>query len=339
MSREEGKELREGESSLNQDIADQLALIGSYYEAEGNIYRARAYNEAAERIAKYPRVITSGTEARMNIRGVGESISADIDEYLLTGSMRRLRDLEEKNKERFDTLQLFSGIFGIDMKIANKFYNEGYRTLEDLWFKAPLTPAQKIGILYRKHLVLRIPREEMDRINNRITEILYSLDPNLKFVIAGSYRRGEASSGDIDLLVQGNGHILEEIVEALDKSGILVAKLAKGRSQYMGILRLGPDFNAHRIDILLIPKESWATGLMHFTGSKMFNILIRRRARELGLKLNQYGLFEIDTHSQIPVKTEEGIFQILGIKYLSPEERTPNLSSLPMISESEETSN
>jgi len=303
----------------NQDISEQLFLISSYYLAEGDTYRARAYSNADTAIQRHPVAITSGSQAREELRGIGVSIASDIDAYLNTGSITRLRQLEEKHAEKKRILDLFLSIYGIGPVTANKFYELGYRTLEDLWYKASLTPAQKLGILYRKHLSLRIERYEMDLINDRITELLTEYDPDLEFIIAGSYRRNEPTSGDIDLLIKGSeGISLQDIVRYLEDNGLIVGTFALGMSKFMGILRLSDQYNAHRLDILIINPESWATALLYFTGSQRFNILLR---------LNEYGLFDQEGR-RLPTETEEDIFDYLGIRYLSPEERRSDLQKL-----------
>lgn len=315
--------------SVNYDLADKLALIASYYTQDGDYYRAKAYSAAAQRICEYPTPITSGAEAQKEIPRVGTSLAYDIDEYLTTGQITRLQQLEQSHADRSQIIKLFMSIHGIGSVTANKFYDRGYRTLEDLWFKARLTSAQRLGIEYSEHLKLKIPREEMDLINNQLNAIFQPL--NLEWLITGSYRRGEPESGDIDVLIkQKPGITLADIVDQLKKAGLLVGDLALGASKYLGIIQL-PEFNAHRIDLLLIPEHNWAYAILYFTGSQRFNILIRQRAKDLGLRLNEYGLFD-EQGNLYPADTEQQIFEYLGVKYLSPIERTRNLMSLPLYS-------
>src|SRR5581483_686210 len=123
----------------------------------------------------------------------------------------------------------------IGPKTASKFYDLGHRTLKDLWFAAPISQGTKDSIYYRDHLKERIPRSEMDLINKRIGEVMRKIDPDLKWMIAGSYRRGEPTSGDIDLLLQGKGKVdLHSIVDELHKEGLLVADLAGGERPKKG---------------------------------------------------------------------------------------------------------
>jgi DNA polymerase/3'-5' exonuclease PolX len=280
-------------NSPNSALADALARIARIYEQENDTYRARTYEEAARQIGSSPTPITSGAQARREFRRIGPSLEHDIDEFVQTGSIQRLRNLEQNTADRRQVIDLFESIYGIGPVKANQFYNEGFRTLEDLWFAEPsvLTSAQRLGIVYREHLKLRIPRYEMDLIRQRLGEILTAYDPNLQWVIVGSYRRGEAESGDVDVLIeQAPGISLEDIVNRLKQAGIIAGDLGLGRSKYFGILRL-PGYNGHRLDLLIIPQHNWPFAELYFTGSAQFNILMRQRAEDLGLRLNEYGLY------------------------------------------------
>lgn len=166
----------------------------------------------------------------------------------------------------------------------------------------------------------------MDLINQRIGEIL---DPHgIKWQIAGSYRRGEPSSNDIDLLVQSGEHFsMEDLIELLRP--YLPATLAFGPSKFMGMFRLSDDYYGHRIDIRIIPRVSFAPALMYFTGSQRFNILMRQRAIDIGMLLNEYGVYRGDEF--IYTQDETDIFAALGVVYMAPEERTRTLNALPLV--------
>lgn len=313
--------------SHNKDLADVLGLIASYYIMARDTYRAKAFSNAAIKISQYPIVILSGAQARRELTGIGDSIQTAIDEYISTGTIQRLRELEAKFADRTQTIDYFRSFYGIGPITAVKFYNQGFRTLEDLWFKGNLTDAQKIGIMWRQHIELRVSREEINIINEKIAQIL---DPyHIKWIIAGSYRRGEPSSGDIDVLVESRNNLdMDGLIRLLQS--ILPATLAQGTSSYRGIIRIDDQHNGHRIDIRLIDSVAFPAALLYFTGSQRFNILMRQRAIELGYTLNEYGLYDKQGIPQ-QVASEEDIFRILRIKYISPEVRTKTVSNLEFI--------
>lgn len=306
----------------NEEIANNLALLANYYTMAGDTYRARAFNTAANAVIEAPYIITSGKQAQKEFVGIGKSSADIIDEYLSTGQVQRLRELEQQFVEQRRIIDYFRSFYGIGPRKAIDFYNQGFRTLADLWNNAQLTSAQRLGILWREHFKLRIDRAEMDLINQRISELLNP--QNIKWEIAGSYRRDEASSGDIDVLIESQpGVDMNYIINLLRP--LIADTLAQGTAMYRGILRLSPEFNGHRIDVRIIDPANYAAALMYFTGSQQFNILMRNRAIELGLSLSEYGL---PGHT---INSEQDIFDILRVRYMAPVERTKVLTKLPTL--------
>jgi DNA polymerase (family 10) len=61
--------------------------------------------------------------------------------------------------------------------------------------------------------------------------------------------------------------------------------------------------------------------MQYFTGSKEHNILVRSRALKLGLTLNEYGLFKLETEERVAGATEEEIYAALGLPWIPPELR------------------
>lgn len=319
--------------SRNKDLADTLDTIAEYYVMTRDKFRAMAFSNAAAKIAEHPIGITSGAQARRELTGIRDSIQSAIDEYMATydedkktGTIKRLQELEARfdYPGRKDIITLFRSIYGIGSVSAVKFYSQGLRTLQDLWERGNLNEAQKLGIIWRLHINLRIPRTEMDLINRTIGSILNPY--GIKWVIAGSYRRKEQSSGDIDILIESLPDLNMHGVIHLLKS-YLPATFAQGPTKFMGMFRLDEHYNAHRIDIRLIKASQYGYSLMYFTGSQRFNILMRQRAIELGLTLNEYGLF--DQNGRLyPAESEEEIFNLLKVRYIPPIERIKTINAL-----------
>ena len=143
--------------------------------------------------------------------------------------------------------------------------------------------------------------------------------------LVGSYRRGAADSGDIDVLLLGGTRAgqdkFKQLVTELKDSYILET-LASGPKKFMGICQLDDGHPARRLDLLLTPPEEYACAIFYFTGSQAFNIAVRKRALELGYTLNEHALTSLDAAPPPPVmKTERDIFEFLKIKYVSPENR------------------
>ena len=132
--------------ATNKELADVLNQIGVYYKLDRDTYRTKTFFKAAAALSEYPDSITSGKQVQKDVHGVGKSVSAVIDEYLTTGEVQRLNDLELKHRDKKAVMDLFTEVHGIGPVSALKYFNEGYRTYEDLE-QAPLTHAQRIGFM------------------------------------------------------------------------------------------------------------------------------------------------------------------------------------------------
>ncbi len=307
---------------------ERLALIfdDMARDPNKNTYQKRAYKSAADSIRRYDKPITSGAQVKKEIRGIGKSISEKIDEVLATGKLKFLEERPEEVKEKESVIKQFEKIHGVGPKIAEKWYSEGYRSLEDLAkIYDKMTNAQKLGYVYFNQLNQRIPRSEIDQYKIVLSDLWRQL--GFEFEIAGSYRRGEPDSGDIDVVGKYKvGVDLNSLLQILSQKQMVLGTLAIGPNKYNGIIRLGEGFNARRFDIQLVDEVSWPYALLYFTGSKQLNIEMRAKAGSMGYTLNEYGMFDT-SGVPYPAKNERDIFNFLGLKYLEPNERSVMLKA------------
>jgi DNA polymerase (family 10) len=75
-----------------------------------------------------------------------------------------------------------------------------------------------------------------------------------------------------------------------------------------------------QVDVRIFGEEEYGAALVYFTGSKDHNIALRNLAIESGYKLNEYGLFD-QNGSRLAGKTEDGVYEKLGLRYIPPELR------------------
>lgn len=328
---------------FNRPLINHFRQLAEYERLSKQVYRAKAFGTVADQLTKYGSPITSSAQVA-NLPGVGDSSIKIIDQFLVSGQTQRLNDLKVALPEA-ETIKLFMTIHGIGLVHAQEFYKLGYRTIADLWYKADLDRVQRLGILWREHVNLRILRVEVELIKQRIGDLLNPY--GFRWEIAGSYRRDEPISNDIDVLVEAKPGIeLEQVVQIL--SSILPVTFSSGDNKFLGMVRLGPTYNAHRLDIVYIKPSltpvtvpgnddsSYYYALLYFTGSKRFGELIRQRANVLGATLNEHGMRPTASKKDsktnwYPVGSEADIFRYLGIQYLSPRYRTNNLTELPLV--------
>jgi len=131
-------------------------------------------------------------------------------------------------------------------------------------------------------------------------------------LIVGSLRRQVPKVKDIDFLVLGNDETSHDIINKLEKDKIEI--LSSGNKKIM------LTYYDKRIDIFFTSKSDLVPALLHFTGSKIFNIRMRQKAKQLGYTLNQYGLFD-SKGNKIKIRSEKTIFKLLGFDYKLPQER------------------
>jgi DNA polymerase (family 10) len=137
--------------------------------------------------------------------------------------------------------------------------------------------------------------------------------PSVKQVsAAGSARRLKETVGDLDVLATADDSA--EPMDALAKHPLVEKVLARGETKQRVRLKGGLE-----MDLRVVPEESYGAAMQYFTGSKEHNIVIRRRAQERGLKLNEYGVFCGD--EQVAGRTEEDVYAAVGLPWIPPELR------------------
>jgi DNA polymerase/3'-5' exonuclease PolX len=161
----------------------------------------------------------------------------------------------------------------------------------------------------------RFTRQEADKV---IQEVIPALNAvGLKYEVCGSYRRGKADVGDIDILVTGKS-LGKKLDSELSKLNV--------EMDWSGSDKVGFQLNGMHVDIKWVPKESWGAGLLHHTGPWGFNIKLRSVAKKKSWLLNEYGLYTREDRRPIAQKTEKEILLSLmneesAIRLLNPSER------------------
>src|SRR3954454_15928335 len=150
--------------------------------------------------------------------------------------------------------------------------------------------------------------------------------------VAGSYRRGRETIGDIDLLVDAED--AETVMDQLGRFEELATVLGRGDTKMS--IRLGRGL---QIDLRVVPAKSFGAALQYFTGSKDHNVVLRGMAKDVGLRVNEYGVFrspknepsaeegsesnfkDIDSPLYVAGRTEEEVYEALGLPWFPPEIR------------------
>ncbi|EPT00045.1 hypothetical protein FOMPIDRAFT_58109 [Fomitopsis schrenkii] len=328
----------------NQDVIDKLNELKEVHKSkmgDEDKWRVYAYDKAIRALRSYPTRIRSLEEARA-IKGIGDKTAQKIVEILKTGDLRRIA---YEKTEDVTAISLFQGIYGVGRHTAFKWYNSGCRTLDDIFARKggiKLSACQEIGLKHYADINSRMPRSEAGDVFSIIKPIALNIDPKLFIEIMGSYRRGKATCGDIDILItrptsDGRTHqgVLRKLLAELRRRGVITEDLSLPDSfddlelVYRGLCRKGPSSPRRRIDFLTVPYESRGAALLYYT----FNRSLRLKANKMGYSLNQRGLYKgvirnpsnrmekLDDGILVASETEAEILQILGVPWQEPHER------------------
>jgi DNA polymerase/3'-5' exonuclease PolX len=314
---------------MNKQIIDQLLLLATQFKQDGNSFKASALFKGLSIIKELDYEIEDITQIE-KIKGIGKGICKRVNEILETGKLSELNNKVDKKK----IIDELTSVFGIGVKIANKYMNEfnikNIRELKEAHNKSiiKLTDEMLIGLKYIDDLRRRISYIDITNIESVLQNLLKQYYPELIMEICGSYRRVRETSGDIDILLTCKepkcNDYLRKVVDLLTEKTYLVDHLTKkGLTKYMGICHL---FNGQyvRIDIRYIKYDSFAPALLYFTGSGGLNRKMRELANTQGYTINEYGVYKyVDKKKgdKIIVKTERDIFELIGMEYLNPRER------------------
>eukprot|EP00033_Pygsuia_biforma_P002398 GCRY01002656.1.p1 GENE.GCRY01002656.1~~GCRY01002656.1.p1 ORF type:complete len:298 (-),score=75.30 GCRY01002656.1:710-1603(-) len=272
-------------------------------------------------------------ELQRKQRGMGKKIAMRLKEILQTGALQQVANADERTR----VVNLFASVWGAGPDTALKWFNAGLRTLEEVRSSPLSSTNQKMCIVHYDDLALKIPREEVSEHGERVRAQLKTIDPDLILEICGSYRRGKAICGDIDILITHPTFdrplsLLPLLVQKLTATGFLFHHLTNphAHDKYMGLCRLSPAHPVRHIDLKVYSISQWPYALLAFTGSAHFNRSMRAFAHTKGWSLTDFGIYprssEPSVRANVPsafdCKSEQDVFRVLGLDYKPPPERS-----------------
>ncbi len=306
-------------------ILDEIAAL-SQIKGE-NRFKVRAYENASRLIDNLGEPLDARVESSTveEISGIGSSIADDLRQIHETGTCEyHSQLLSELDPGLLDLLR----IQGLGPKRIKKIYEElGVSTLEEMKRAAENHQVQELSGLGKKteEKILaeierlashagRTPLPQARRVAETMRDELAELDSVERIEIAGSIRRGRETTGDIDLLVATDAP--EEVSERFASLSEVTEVLAQGDTKTS--VRL---VGGMQVDLRVVDAEQFGSALHYFTGSKDHHIQLRTRAKKQGMKISEYGVFRDDEETPIASRTEEEVFEALGLPYIPPEIR------------------
>ncbi len=306
-------------SEIFRDIAKILEIKGD------NPFRIRAYERAAQNIEGLTENLnTFIKEDRLkDIPGIGPDLANKIKEIVQTG---KLKAYEKLKKTIPSGLLDLLNIPSVGPKTAKLLYDKlKIKNIEDL--ERAIKKNRLIGLfgikektvenLVRGIEVLKKGKERMSlfiaiQIADEFIEALKKLPQVKKISPAGSLRRQKETVRDIDILmISANPKKVMDVFVGLPQVKEI---LAKGKTKSSLLTHEGIQ-----VDARVVEPKSFGAALLYFTGSKNFNIHLRKLAIKKGTKINEYGIFRKDRY--LLGETEEEIFKYLGLSFIEPELR------------------
>ena len=324
----------------NAHIADAFDLMGDILEFQGaNPFRVRAYRNGARTIRDYPEPLAAMVETEKErltkIEGIGKDLAAKIITLVQTGS---LPPLEELKKQVPDTVLALLRIPGVGPKKAAALHKELHiLTLEQLKAACEAGQVRELkgfgakteqiilqGITLAAQAGQRLYWAEADQIVQELREHLQRCRTVEQLEFTGSYRRGKETIGDLDILV-----VAPDPTEAMDcLAAYPETTTVIGRGETKMSVRIA---NGFQVDLRVVPAESFGAALQYFTGSKEHNVILRGRAKDQGLKINEYGVFRVkgdsksgvasDDETRVAGATEKEVYDTLKLPVFPPELR------------------
>ncbi len=320
----------------NEEVAERLREIYKLMQLAGeNRFRAIAFDRAAQTIESLNDDINKyiETDTLTNIKGIGASIAEDIKSYAETGTIAILEDLRDRIP---DGIIQWLNISGLGPKGIAKIHKElGITELDELKEACKdgrvaglpgmgEKSAQKIltSIAWMEQFGERRRLDEATEIAEPLFNFMKNREGVQQIEIAGSLRRSKETIGDIDILIGAEEQYINDLFDAFVSHDLVLSVLGRGDTKSSVRTKGGLQ-----TDLRIVQPRQFPAALIYFTGSKEHNVVLRQRARERGMALNEYGLFKLDNEGNTdffqPVEytSEADIYKKLGLNYIPPELR------------------
>ena len=300
----------------NGKISAQITKLADLLEFQGaNSFKIRAYRRGARVIKdstdSFETIVNHDPSQLLQIDGIGKGVAEKITQLVQEGEISEINEiLETVPSTVLDILR----IPGLGPKKAAALYQElGIQTLDQLQAACQANEVQQLkgfaakteqsildGISIAAAANERIYWSEADELAESLRTHMQSCQAVKQLEFAGSYRRGRETVGDLDILVDSTD--AATVMAHFSEYPELAQVIVQGDTKMS--IRVG---NSFQVDLRVVETEAFGAALQYFTGSKDHNVELRGRAKQLGLKINEYGVFRVegDSEAYVAGATEE----------------------------------
>ena len=317
----------------NSQIADVLEQLADLLEFQGaNAFRIRAYRAGARRIRDHSEsiaaIVAEDPSRLTSLEGIGKGVAEKCVTLVTSGELPQLKELLTQIPATvLDILR----VPGMGPKKAALLYRElQVENLEQLQAACEAGTVQQLkgfgarteqmilaGIAIAEAANQRIYWSTADRIASELRDHLSGCPAIDRLEMAGSYRRGRETVGDLDILVVSTraSEVMDRLAAFPEREDVI----ARGETKMS--IRLASGL---QVDLRVVPGKSFGAALQYFTGSKDHNVQLRGLARQRGLKINEYGVFRVaedGSETYVAGKDEKDVYAALGLPLFPPELR------------------
>ncbi len=310
----------------NKEVAQILSEMAELLELAGeNPFKIRAYAQGARIIESQDleaaELIRNG--ALPKLKGIGATLSEQITQLVREGSTPLWEDLKSRFPLELREMLRVPGLG--PKKVKELVARLGIRNLGELEYACHenrLLTLPGFGKKSQDNILRAI--EQVKRFKSRflygeiyplaqaLLEEIRNHPETLQASVAGSLRRKKETVKDIDLVAESSRP--EALTAYFSTLPLVEQVIAQGPTKSSVLLKSGIQ-----ADLRVVGPNLFPFALHHFTGSKEHHTRLRTRAKGLGFKLNEYGLFQ--GNRLIPCRGEFEIYQGLGLSYIAPELR------------------
>lgn len=335
----------------NAEIAAVFEEIADLLEFKGeNAFRIRAYRNAARHVEgmveSLAGVRSDASRKLTDIDGIGSDLATKIEALLDGQPLKMLEDLRKAVPASAFSIMRVPGLgpkkarllveqLGIDSLDALESACREGRVQGLKGFGAKTEAAILVNVGFAKNPENnRLLWYDADLLVQQLLEHMRACPTVIRVEGAGSWRRGKQTVGDLDLLVESRGAEMSDVASVMDHFAAFAGvKTTLLRGDTKMSVRITGDV---QVDLRVVQKASFGAALQYFTGSKEHNVLLRSRARERGLSINEYGVTPFAEAESVALAgrgtkgdpagaahgaSEEDVYAAVGLPWIPPELR------------------
>ncbi|XP_055447635.1 DNA nucleotidylexotransferase isoform X1 [Psammomys obesus] len=203
-------------SNYNQVFTDAFEILAENYEFRENEGSCLAFMRAASVLKSLPFPVTSMRDTE-GIPCLGDKVKCVIEGIIEDGESSEVKAVLDD--ERYKSFKLFTSVFGVGLKTAEKWFRMGFRTLSKVKSDKSLvfTRMQKAGFLYYEDLISCVSRAEAEAVSVLVKEAVAAFLPDALVTVTGGFRRGKMMGHDVDFLITSPEATEEEEQQLLHK--------------------------------------------------------------------------------------------------------------------------